>query len=138
MRKIFVFLCLLLMVPFSHASAEASGNTVCPKTQLLQEPSNQDKEELNAALSHYLISKVYGRNPKYLDYRLEVITPMKELKGTDKSYYYMAIQNCGREVANRSWFVRLRFPKMHNAASFGEIFVVKDQTNQWSVWFRYH
>jgi hypothetical protein len=138
MKKIIALLCLLGMIPVPHIFAETSGKTVCPKPQSLQDPAENDKEELKHALSHGLISKTYGRNPNYLDYEVEVMSPMKELTGTNKSYYHMAIQQCGKGAADRSWFVRLRFPKVHSMMALGEFFAAKNNENRWTIWFRYH
>ncbi len=133
-----VMICFVLLLTATSVQAEQVVKTVCPKTEILSVLTEQDKQELLRELPRSIIPKLYGKNPKYLDYQAEVIMPMQNLQGVEKSYYYMAIQNCGRDIANRSWFVRIRFPKMQNAYSFSEIFLAKKQNNEWIVWYQYH
>ncbi|MFX3659614.1 MAG: hypothetical protein ACE3JN_05925 [Ectobacillus sp.] len=129
-----------MMILVFGGRAEAVNKTVCPKAgDVLDTSSQRDKEALIQALPHDVISKTYGKNPKFLEYEVEIVRPMNELTGTDKAYYHMAIQNCGIDVANHSWFVRLRFPKVAamGSSAVGEMFIVKDKTMHWRVWFQY-
>ncbi|MEE3952767.1 hypothetical protein [Peribacillus frigoritolerans] len=51
----------------------------------------------------------------------------------------MAKTFCGKEIAEKSWLVRLDFPKAPGAnLAQGQIFLAKSKEKGWFVWFRYH
>lgn len=139
MRKILMTILLLLfMFPTVTLGAKPDG-LECPNTEILLKTTEKDKEELVKALNG-IIPKVYGSSPDYKEWRIEVIKPMPLLTGNEEDYYKMATNFCGKEVADHSWFVRLRFPRLLPAqsASLGELYIVKDLNNKWFAWFQYH
>ena len=134
----FILLFMFPNVIFSE-SIVSIANPKCPLTENLVKPNLKDKKELISALNK-IIPKVYGADSNYKEWRIEKIEPASSLTGFEKNYYGIAVTFCGKEVANYSWFVRLRFPKLLPAqsASLGEIYIVKDRKNGWIPWFQYH
>lgn len=137
MKKIIILLIILIWPSLAIAKERAEIN--CPDPNTILETTSEDEEKLIHALKE-LIPKVYGSNQKYREWKIELFKPMRNLTGNHKVYAEMATNFCGKEVANRSWFVRVRFPKLLPAesASLGEIYVVQDKQHRWSVWFQYH
>ncbi|PGL70126.1 hypothetical protein [Bacillus sp. AFS055030] len=140
-RILIVTLILLFTIPnavFSE-SITSIANPKCPQTENLVKPNSKDKKELISALSK-IIPKVYGTDPNYNEWQIEKIEPASSLTGFEKNYYGIAVTFCGKKVANYSWFVRLRFPKLLPAqsASLGEIYIVKELKKGWIPWFQYH
>ncbi|WP_155591165.1 hypothetical protein [Lysinibacillus cavernae] len=139
MRKMIMpIIVMLLIFPTSFLGAIPDGLT-CPNPDTLLKTTEKDKDGLVRALNE-IIPKTYGTNPDYQEWEIEVIQPMPLLTGFEENYYKMAINFCGKRVADHSWFVRLRFPKLLPAqsASLGELYIVKDTTNKWVPWFQYH
>ncbi|MCJ8007155.1 hypothetical protein ACFFF5_06575 [Lederbergia wuyishanensis] len=139
MRKILTPILLLLFIfPTVSLGAKLYGSE-CPNTEILLKTNEKDKDELVKALNE-IIPKVYGSSPDYKEWRIEVIKPMPRLTGFEENYYKMAINFCGKRVADHSWFVRLRFPRLLPAqsASLGELYIVKEKNNKWFSWFQYH
>ncbi|XZF75581.1 hypothetical protein ACSBO6_18685 [Bacillus sp. AL-1R] len=134
----FILLFTIPNVVFSE-SIESIANPKCPQTENLVKPNFKDKKELISALSK-IIPKVYGTDSNYKEWRIERLEPASSLTGFEKNYYGIAVTFCGKEVANYSWFVRLRFPKLLPAqsASLGEIYIVKDINKGLIPWFQYH
>ncbi|WP_379968342.1 hypothetical protein [Ectobacillus sp. sgz5001026] len=130
----FCFAFLLLFLVQSIAYAESNKQVVCPKAEELSANAEQDKEEVEKALQDYIVKNMYGNNKKWT---AEVVSPLQNLKRTDASYYHIAVQQCGLTVANRSYFVRLRFPNSSQMNKLGEFFISKDSRKKWTVWFRY-
>ncbi|WP_416826087.1 hypothetical protein [Ectobacillus polymachus] len=126
---------ILLFLFSNGAYAESNNEIICPKAEELTASVEQEKEELTKALSDYLVKSTYGKSHK--TWTVEVMSPLKDLKRTDASYYHMAIQKCGRNVADRSFFVRLRFTSSSQFNQMGEFFVSKDSNQKWKIWFRY-
>jgi len=139
MRKILMTLIIFIFIcPTISLGAKPDG-LECPKTEMLMKTTEKDKNELLNALNE-IIPKVYGSSPDYKEWRIEIIKPMPNLTGFEENYYEMAINFCGKEVADHSWFVRLRFPRLLPAqsASLGELYIVKKKNNKWFAWFQYH
>lgn len=124
---------LLLLVP-SIVYAEPNKQVICPKAEELSVNADQDKLEVEKALQDYIVKNMYGSNKKWT---AEVVSPLQKLKRTDASYYHIAVQQCGHTVANRSYFVRLRFSDSSQMNKLGEFFISKDSRQKWTVWFRY-
>lgn len=133
-----IFFAIICIVP-SLTIAKEQTEINCPKPEMLLLPTESDREKLIIALNE-LIPKFYSTKPEYEEWNIEVIKPIWSLTGDNEGYYEMAKHFCGREVANRSWFVRLRFSRLFPAqsASLGEIYVAKDKQDNWIVWFQYH
>ncbi|MDG4655344.1 hypothetical protein P6P90_03700 [Ectobacillus antri] len=138
MRKI-LLLFILFIFMFPTVSLGDILGSECPKSENLVRTTDKDKDELVKALNE-IIPKVYGASPEYKEWKIEIIEPMPSLTGFEENYYKMAINFCGKEVADHSWFVRLRFPRLLPAqsASLGELYIVKDKNNNWFAWFQYH
>lgn len=139
MRKILMhILILFFMFPTVSLSAKPEG-LECPNTEMLLKTTEKDKDELIKALNR-IIPKVYGSSPDYKEWRIEVIKPMPLLIGFEEVYYRMATNFCGKIVADHSWYVRLRFPRLLPAqsGSLGELYIVKDNKSKWFPWFQYH
>jgi hypothetical protein len=139
MKKILMHLVFMLFIsPTDSFGAKLDGSE-CPKTEILSKTSINDKDELVNALNE-IIPNVYGTSPDYKEWRIEIIKPMPSLTGFEENYYKMAINFCGKQVADYSWFVRLRFPRLLPAqsASLGELYIVRDKNNKWFPWFQYH
>lgn len=50
----------------------------------------------------------------------------------EESYYGMAKYFCGKEIADKSWLVRLDFPKASGASvGQGQIFLAKSKEEGW-------
>jgi hypothetical protein len=50
----------------------------------------------------------------------------------------MAKNFCGKEIADRSWLVRVYFPKWEGKSASnleGQIFLAKSKEKGWFVWF---
>ncbi|MBS4208651.1 hypothetical protein KHA95_11375 [Bacillus sp. FJAT-50079] len=111
----------------------------CPKAEEIMKTSSQEKEDLLRALQT-IIPEMYDDRTEYKEWRVEVLSPMVDLSGYEKIYRDMAVHFCGENVANHSWFVRIRFPHLLPAqsASLGELFILKNNQGQWFPWFRYH
>ncbi|WP_251025479.1 MULTISPECIES: hypothetical protein [unclassified Bacillus (in: firmicutes)] len=51
----------------------------------------------------------------------------------------MAKTFCSKEIAEKSWLIRLDFPKATGAnLGQGQIFLAKSKEKGWFVWFQYH
>ncbi len=140
MKKIFITSLILLFIFPNLTFGESSiVNPKCPPTSNLIKPNVKDKDELIGALNE-IIPNVYGTDPVYKEWRIEGIQPALNLTGFEKTYYKIAITYCGKEVADHSWFVRLRFPKLlpSYVVSLGEIYIVKDRNGKWMPWFQFH
>lgn len=139
MIKIQMLILLLLVIfPTVSFGAKLDGSE-CPNTEILMKTTEKDKDELVKALNE-IIPKVYSSSPDYKVWKIEVMKPMPLLTGFEENYYKMAINFCGKRVADHSWFVRLRFTRLLPAqsASLGELYIVKDKNNNWFPWFQYH
>lgn len=135
-------LSLVATTGFVPDSTAAVSKTVseqsesCPNVADLVNPGPHAAKEIRAALPK-LIRKTYGNDPRY---RVWEVKRMISLADPESSPYSdMAKQQCGEEVAERSWLVELFFPKFLPSSSLsqGQIFVAKTKKG-WMVWYRYH
>lgn len=136
MRKTILLLMILLFIfPTNSLGKELN----CPNPENLVMTTEKDKDELVEALNE-IVPKIYGDSPDHEEWNIEMIEPMTSLSGSEDVYYQIAVTFCGKEVADHSWFVRLRFPRLLPAesASLGELFIVKDKNDKWFAWFQYH
>ncbi|MGA8941247.1 MAG: hypothetical protein WB502_00780 [Thermoactinomyces sp.] len=108
----------------------------CPKPSELISPGKNAEKEIRAALPE-LIRKAYGEDPRYKEWEVKRIISLKDPKSTP--YSGIAVQQCGKRVANKSYLVELFFPQFLPSASLsqGQIFVAKTKDG-WTVWYRYH
>lgn len=135
---------IVLLVTFiagaNHTNAQPKE---CPDPQTLERVSIENVDEVEKAL-RILIPIAYevGEFPElYSEWEIISLKPFPSTVGVkvDEDYYGMAKHFCGNEVADRSWLVRLHFPKVKAASgSQGQIFIAKKEENGWFVWFKYH
>ncbi|WP_210471709.1 hypothetical protein [Sporosarcina sp. 6E9] len=117
----------------------------CPVLSELAQTSIKDRKEVIKAL-HTLIPKTYGTGlpnlpDMYTKWHVVTAKPFPETVGIkdDEDYFEMAKHFCGKEIAEKSWLVRLDFPKAPGAdLSQGQIFLAKSKEKGWFVWFQYH
>lgn len=107
---------LFFSLPIIEAKAQPKK---CPVLSELEKTSLMDRHELVEALNT-LIPKTVGNK-------------------AEENYFGMAKTFCGKEIAEKSWLVRLNFPKAPGAdLAQGQIFLSKSKEKGWFVWFRYH
>lgn len=115
----------------------------CPDSKELIEVPIEDINKVADAL-HTIIPITYevGEFPEYYTkWELVTVIPFPMTRGNKEleDYYKMASNFCGKEVADRSWLVRLHFPRVKGvSASQGQIFIAKKKDSGWLVWFKYH
>ena len=113
----------------------------CPVLSELEQTSIKNRNELVEALNT-LIPKTYGTGivdfpDIYTTWNVVIAKPFPKTVGNkEEAYYGMAKTFCGKEIAEKSWLVRLDFPKAPGAQ--GQIFLAKSKEEGWFVWFRYH
>lgn len=108
----------------------------CPKPGELVYPGKDVENEIRAALPE-LIQDAYGEDPRYKEWEVKRIISLKDPKSTP--YSGIAVQQCGKRTASKSFLVELFFPQFLPSASLsqGQIFVAKTKGG-WTVWYRYH
>lgn len=117
----------------------------CPVLSELETTSIKDREEIIRALNT-LIPKTYGTGLEgfpdlYTKWNIVTAKPFPKTVGDEEEevYFEMAKTFCGKEIAAKSWLVRLEFPKAPGAnLAQGQIFLAKSKEKGWFVWFRYH
>lgn len=142
MKVSVLLICLLLFSSLGSTRSYAQP-VECPNAKdLLDVPVEEVNQVINSL--KVLVPTLYevGEFPEYYSkWELDTIKPFPlTLKNSDeRDYYEMAKNFCGKEVADRSWLVRLHFPRVKAAsASQGQIFLAKKKNNGWFVWFKYH
>ena len=103
------------------------------QTEMLMKTTERDKDELLNALNE-IFSKDYGSS--LIQWRVEIIKPMASLTGFEKNNYKIVMTSCGKEVAEHSWFVRLRYHRLFPTGVLYEFYIVKDKNDKWFVWHR--
>jgi hypothetical protein len=117
----------------------------CPVLSELVQTSIKDRKEVIEALNT-LIPKTYGTGlddfpDMYTRWNIVTVKPFPETVGIkeEEDYFGMAKTFCGKEIAEKSWLVRLDFPKAPGTnLAQGQIFLAKSEEKGWFVWFRYH
>ncbi|EJR28883.1 hypothetical protein [Bacillus mycoides] len=141
--QVIICMCILGIYMYPQISfASTNGgvpflinNGKCPNPQELGDVSS-DKGLLQALDT--IIPKVYkGQN--YKDWKVETIAHLPK-SPHPKAYYGMAKHYCGKEIANKSWFVEVLFPQYLPSydAAHRQIFTTKNKKGQWFAWFRFH
>lgn len=115
----------------------------CPDLHTIEVVSIENIDEVEKALKILVpIAYEVGEFPElYSEWEVLSLKPFPLTKGNkeDEDYYGMAKHFCGKGVADRSWLVRLHFPKVKAASgSQGQIFIAKKADSGWFVWFKYH
>lgn len=115
----------------------------CPDTKdLIEVPIEDVNQVLDSLRVLVPITYEVGEFPEYYS-KWDVVTvkpfPLTIGNSDEQDYYEMAKNFCGKEVADRSWLVRLHFPRVKAASgSQGQIFIAKKKDSGWFVWFKYH
>lgn len=127
----------LLLFLFYPYSARANS---CPNPNELQDTTLDEQEELLQAL-HSLVPEIF-RGDVFVNWEVMSATPfpMTIGKQEESPFFEWAKQMCGGQVTEKSWLVRLYFPTLADLRShFSErqLFVAKNQQNDWFVWYQY-
>jgi len=117
----------------------------CPVLSELEQTSIKDRKEVIEALNT-LIPKTYGTGIDdfpdiYTEWNVVTAKPFPKTVGIkeEEDYFGMAKTFCGKEIAEKSWLVRLDFPKAPGAnLAQGQLFLAKSKEKGWFVWFQYH
>jgi hypothetical protein len=113
--KLLCFLVIIISF-FSFTIIKAQAQPAeCPKINEIEETTIRDKTDFLKALQT-IVPDTYQKGDFtkfYTDWRVITATPFPLTVGKEKDgvYYGMAKNFCGKEVADRSWLVRLYFPK---------------------------
>lgn len=144
MKRLFFLVIIISSFSFAFTTAHAQP-TECPKVNEMEKTTIYDKMGLLKELQTIVPNTYQNREFAKFYNGWRVITaapfPLTVSKEQDKAYYGMAINFCGKEVADRSWLVRLYFPKWEGKSASnleGQIFLAKSKEKGWFVWFRYH
>lgn len=146
MKKTACTTLLLIILFFSLVSLESYAQSKkCPELSELEKTSLEDKKEVIEALNT-LIPKTYGTGlddfpDMYTKWNVVTAKPFLNTVGNkeEEGYFGMAKTFCGKEIAEKSWLVRLDFPKSPGAdLAQGQLFLAKSKEKGWFVWFRYH
>ena len=141
-----MYVLILIISLFTLVSFEAYAQPEnCPVLSELEKTSLKDKKEVVEALNT-LIPKTYGTGlddlpDLYTKWNVVTAKPFPKTVGNkiEEGYFGMAKTFCGKEIAEKSWLVRLDFPKAPGAdLAQGQIFLAKSKEKGWFVWFRYH
>jgi hypothetical protein len=141
--KVKVLLISLLFFIYIGSTRSYAQPAECPDPNDLMEVPMEEVNQVLDALKHVVpISYEIGEFPEYYS-KWELVTikpfPLTVKNSDERDYYEMAKNFCGKEVAERSWLVRLHFPRVKAAsASQGQIFLAKKKNSGWFVWFKYH
>ncbi|MEK4485693.1 hypothetical protein MHH81_08820 [Psychrobacillus sp. FSL H8-0484] len=141
-----MYVLILIISLFTLVSFEAYAQPKnCPVLSELEKISLKDKKEVIEALNT-LIPKTYGTGLEdlpdlYTKWNVVTAKPFPKTVGNkiEEGYFGMAKTFCGKEIAEKSWLVRLDFPKAPGAdLAQGQLFLAKSKEKGWFVWFRYH
>lgn len=116
----------------SPASGESTLEPKCPSNTVEFGPNAEN--EIQAALKH-IVPQAYPQPEEYQVWEVRRILPLARVA----PYYGIAKTLCGQLIADRSWLVKLHFPRFLPSASLsvGQLFVIKTQQD-WISWYRYH
>lgn len=133
---VFVFIILLvIMIEFPLQAKE------CPNSEQLVEASLNERDDLLRALGTIVPNQYAGE--QFSDWEIVSATPfpMTVGKQDEQAYFEIANNFCGGNVAEKSWLVRLHFPKLKEVSASlteGQLFVAKSKEVGWFVWYQYH
>ncbi|MFC5605069.1 hypothetical protein [Sporosarcina koreensis] len=143
--KILITSIITISFLFIHSTQGYAQPKECPVLSELMQTSIKDRKEVIEALNT-LIPKTYGTGldeypGMYTEWNVVTAKPFPKTVGNkdEEDYFGMAKNFCGKEIAEKSWLVRLHFPKAPGAdLAQGQIFIAKNKEKGWFVWFRYH
>ncbi|WP_235821718.1 hypothetical protein [Gottfriedia acidiceleris] len=140
------FLLMITIIMWSLGSIQVHAQpTKCPVLSDIDKTSMKNQKEVIEVLNT-LIPKTYGTGLEdlpdiYSKWNVVTAKPFPKTVGVkeEEVYFGMAKYFCGKEIAEKSWLVRLDFPKAPGAnLAQGQIFLAKSKEKGWFVWFRYH
>jgi len=155
MKKPFLILMLISVVIISISFAvNADSDTTssekkvedCPEASDLLDTTIYDRDVVVETLKT-LIPETYINGDEYGEYYSDwsIITarplPMTIGDSVNDVYFEIAKNFCGKEVANKSWLIRLNFPKWEGVSDSNmesQIFMAKSKDKGWYLWYRYH
>lgn len=144
MRMLTMIIIIISILFFSSFQGYAQPKE-CPVLSELEQTTIKDKKEVIEALNT-LIPKTYGTGIDdfpdiYTKWNIVTAKPFPNTVGNkeEEGYFGMAKTFCGKEIAEKSWLVRLYFTKAAGAnLAQGQIFLAKSKEKGWLVWFQYH
>ena len=155
MKKSFLTLILIGVVIISISfvvnadSDKTSSETKvedCPEASDLVDTSIYDRDEVVETLQT-LIPETYIKGDEYGEYYSEwsiiIARPLPmTIDDIENDVYFEIAKNfCGKEVANKSWVIKMNFPKWKGVSDSnmeGQIFLAKNKDKGWYMWYRYH
>ena len=155
MKKSFLILILISVVIISISFAVTADTDTttsekkvedCPDVIDHVETTIFDRDIVVETLKS-LIPETYIKGDEYGEYysNWSIITarplPMTIDDSENDVYFEIAKNFCGKEVANKSWLIRLHFPKWEGVSDSnmeGQIFMAKNKDTGWYLWYRYH
>ena len=155
MKKPFLILMLISVVIISISFAvNADSDTTssekkvedCPEASDLLDTTIYDRDVVVETLKT-LIPETYINGDEYGEYYSDwsIITarplPMTIGDSVNDVYFEIAKNFCGKEVANKSWLIRLNFPKWEGVSDSnmeGQEGIHLMLLYQWNLWYRYH
>lgn len=141
-----LYVLILILILFTLVSLESYAQPKnCPVLSDLEKTSLKDKKRVIDVLNT-LIPKTYGIGiddfpDMYTKWNVVSAKPFPNTVDNieEEVYFEMAKTFCGKEIAEKSWLVRLEFPKAPGAdLAQGQIFLAKSKEKGWFVWFQYH
>lgn len=138
MKKMILMVCLFMpltvSIPAYAQQPYFYANQQCPNVAELVQTSSKDEQELLHAL-RTIVPKLYP-DEEHNEWKAEYVHFLPNIKQT---YFQMAKTFCSEAVAERSWIIRLRFPKLLPSTSLSEgvIFLAKHKEKSWIAWYRY-
>ena len=132
----------------ANVDTASSSNKVreCHNAMDLQEASLLEKDELINELER-IIPETYINGDDdgeyYSEWNVISVKPLPMAVGTDEEeiFYEIAKNLCGKDVANKSWLVRIHFPKWEGTSANitkGTLLIAKSHEKGWLVWYRYN
>lgn len=116
------------------SAAAQSSAMECPAVRDIDIAGPEAAAEIRAVVDQ-LVKGAYPAAPEYQEWEIRRIAPLTQAE----AYHGIAQTLCGAAVADRSWLVELRFPKLEPSASLsqGQLFVAKIR-GRWTTWYQYH
>lgn len=134
--------CTMGAAPRAHAgiaAARTAGSVQCPAAL---PPGSNAASGVLAAVLHEIPNRYPGRIHR--GYRIDLLISLAGknyllLNKETRVLWQIAVSQCGKTVANRSWLVLLTFPRAFPSESMGsgQLYVARTASG-WHVWFQFH
>ncbi|MGE7674556.1 hypothetical protein ACQKMV_13380 [Lysinibacillus sp. NPDC094403] len=122
MKKLYALILIISLFTFVSFESYAEPKN-CPVLSDLEKTSLKDKKDVIEALNT-LIPETYGIGiddfpDMYTKWNVVSAKPFPNTIGNkeEEAYFGMAKTFCGKEIAEKSWLVRLDFPKAPGASN---------------------